>query len=111
MILVCMSAAGCSKGDDEWEPDRERPWNFTPTVSESGSEAYDIEVTLDSESYLSTVDEIRIYVLNKTGETFTLESTGLFIEKYDARAFAGIESTEGWVRLPYYTGVGMYKKG
>ena len=111
--------AQCSPPPEEsesttgWEPDRERPWNFTPTIGERNLEDYDIEMTLEAETYPSTVDEIRVQVVNRTGKTSVLGAAGLFVEKYDTHAFwtYGLEATAGWVRLPYYTGYFMYQKG
>lgn len=111
MLVICFALLGCSREiDREWQPDRERPWNFTPTIRYRDLDDYDIEVTLDSSTYPADVEQIGVYVYNKTGQTFILEASGLFVEKYDQSAFPAMESIGGWVRLPYYTGYMMYQK-
>ncbi len=112
LVLFCAALfAGCGQTQKtEWQPDTDRPWNFAPVVNEDDAEGYDIEFSVEHPSYPADVETIKATAVNKTGDTFTLASHGLFVEKYYENMFPNHEPEAAWVRLPYYEGSGMYSR-
>lgn len=93
LIFVMGLMTGCKGEEPEktvWQP--EGQWAYTPMLLDVDTKEYDIELSLDKESYPQDIDEIVCNIVNKTGASFQFYGVPM-IEK----CFTG----DQWARLPY----------
>lgn len=110
ILMLCSCQAEKTPDDSaqsqEWQPNYDEPWNFTPAQTKIDREidwGYDIVFSTQEATYTTDVEMIRGIAVNQTGEWMNVSSETPFIEKFYYNAFPNpYDSGNAWVRLPYY---------
>lgn len=110
VLMLCSCQAEKTPDDSaqsqEWQPNYDEPWNFTPAQTKIDREidwGYDIVFSTQEATYTTDVEIIRAVAVNQTGERMYVSSNTPFIERFYMSAFPNpYDSLDAWVRLPYY---------